>query len=199
MIGDDLYLDVLINESRAAEGQARPLTSQEINAFFAHEVHHLAYDRLLETKRQSLHLTASEERAWGLLAALMKEGSATYLVNGNSDLEKLRRQPELKSDFEQIDRLLPALQALLASILSGDMSAEEIEAQEAGFTGNKLHVMGAVLLDQVKKSDGKQGIFHCMRDPRILLRSYNRSAAKSPGTFQFDPGLATRLGSIGDR
>jgi hypothetical protein len=199
VIGDDLYLDVLISEYRAAAGKGTPLTGEEVNRFFAHEVHHLAYDRELQTWRRTLHLADHETKVFDLLAALLKEGSATYLVNGDSDLGRLKGQSELANDFADVDRLFPAFQRLLETALSHQPSSEALVVQETAFSGNKLHVLGAVILDFVKKSGGKQAIFACMRDPRSLLQIYNRSVVGSPASFRFDPELVRRVATMGDR
>jgi hypothetical protein len=196
-IEDQLYFDVLITAWRASRGTSPPMTPAEVVEFFAHETHHLGYGRILDRKRDSLHLSPAEAQAWDFLVAVMMEGSATLLINGHERLDELAKQSDVRPYLAKVPELLPAMQNVLNSALKGPMPEEDYAQASSAFFDMGYHATGAVLLAAIEKKRGLPGVMDVMADPRRLLAAYNDCASESTLAFKFEPALAERVAHIG--
>ena len=117
------YMDMLVMSfSRARRGEPF-ISKEEITDYFAHEMHHVGFSAQMDRLRSSLTLDEVSERALGFVAGLTSEGSATYLVNGHRDIEKIKERRSCAEFFAMGDDLLRLCDEILKSILNGEMES----------------------------------------------------------------------------
>jgi hypothetical protein len=192
-LDEGIYIDLLCDAWRARD---HPMTSPEMVEFFAHEAHHTGYDRILERKRERLHLTESQTRAWNFLVNVLMEGSATLLINAHGSWAELERIGHIQPDLARLPELLPKAQNVLRESLDGAMTDQQYEVAVSEFFGEGYHATGARLLFVIQEAKGKAAVFRVMDDPRILPAVYNECAGSE--TFRFNPRLAERLEKLGE-
>jgi hypothetical protein len=197
-IDDQLYFDVLISAWRASLGKSVSVSPAGVVEFFAHETHHLGYGQILDHKRDSLTLTPAEAQAWSFLVATMMEGSATLLINGHERLSDLEKQPDVSPYLAKVPDLLPDMQNILRSALTGPMPEESYANAASPFFDMGYHATGAVLLAAIEKKRGLAEVMEVMADPRRLLTAYNECASESTVAFKFDSELAKRVARLGE-
>jgi hypothetical protein len=198
--GDEIYFDVLATSFRESAGGAPYPSPDEQIAFFAHEVHHLGYGPVLEREKQTLVLDPDESLAFDLLASLLAEGSATYLINARRDLAVLARDPAYAEPLSHVDDLLATVASALSGLLSHRLDGEAYEKAIAPLTGNGFHVSGAQLLAAIDREGGLEAVLAVMRRPRILLVAYDRAArGLGPAAWTFPDSLADRVARLGSR
>ena len=195
-LADGIYIDLLSDAWRSRENGA-PMSPQEMVEFFAHEMHHVGYDEILQRRRQHMHLAGGEEQAWSFLTAIAMEGSATLLINAHGSWAELKKQDHIRADLPRLPQLLPEMQSLLQRTLEGKISDMDYQAAESDFFGEGYHVTGARVLYVIEQVQGKAGVMKVMDDPRTLLSVYNACAAKSDESFRFDSPLAGKLETLG--
>jgi hypothetical protein len=191
-----IYIDLLSDAWRSREKNA-PMTPQQMVEFFAHEMHHVGYGKILDSQKRRLHLVGGEEQPWSFLTALMMEGSATLLINAHGSWSELETQDHIKADLVRLPHLLPEMQTLLLRTLNGEMNDQEYQTAIADFFGEGYHATGARLLSVIEEVQGKSGVLRVMDDPRKLLTVYNECAAKTTEPFRFDTQLAKALERLG--
>ena len=157
-IGNDIYFDVLATSYRAAHRNEAYPSDEEILDYFAHEWHHVLYGSALAAQRARLKKTTA---AYDLLESLLLEGSATYFINLHRDLSRMK-------EIEHVDEVLKSLDDAIAK---GD-------AAGGAFPGNAFHAAGAAMLAEIERAFGNATVRRVMLDPRLLLVTYNRAAAK---------------------
>jgi len=195
-----IYFDLLITSYRSAARDQPPPTVSLIETFFAHELHHIALETIIGRKRKQLKLNPKDEKIFNFLQTIVAEGSATYFINANRDIDQLRSDPEYAAHLADENALLlqtsEAARALLTASEIDDARYQEITA---GLLGAGWHSVGAVMFSVIEKQLGTSEAFEVMRDPRRLLTVYNRATAtdKTSSHFRFDPSLTTRLASLG--
>jgi Putative zinc dependent peptidase (DUF5700) len=203
--GNEIYFDVLATSFKETAGAGPYPGPEEQIAFFAHEIHHLGYGPLLEDERRQLALDPDESRIYDLLASLLAEGSATYLINARRDLAVLEKDPTYREPLSRADELLRIVASVLSDLLAHRLDAEGYEKAIAPLTGNGFHVAGAGMLAAVDRSGGLEAVLEVMRRPRTLLVAYDRAvrATKAPGAadaaWTFPDDLARRVAELGDR
>lgn len=193
---EGIYIDLLADMWRSRD-HSNPMSSQQIVEFFAHETHHIGYGRILDQKRQSLHLTGGQPQAWNFLVDVLMEGSATLLINAHGSWAELESADHIKPDLARLPKLLPEAQSILQQTLSGTMSDQQYQQAASDFLGEGYHATGARLLYVIQEVRGKQGVLRVMDDPRSLLTVYNQCAAEKGEPFRFDPQLAKQMETLG--
>jgi hypothetical protein len=199
--GDEIYFDVLATSFKASAGGAAYPAPDEQIASFAHEVHHMGYGPVLETERRRLAFDPDEDRAYTLLASLLAEGSATYLINARRDLAVLARDPAYSELLGRADALLQTVATVLSELLAHRLDAEGYEKAIAPLTGNGFHVAGAKLLSVVDRGGGLDAILEVMRRPTQLPAAYDRALRRTePGASSpFSGELARAIARMGER
>ena len=198
--GDEIYFDVLATSYRASNGELQYPTPPQIVEYFAHETHHVGLSQILNRTRQHLRLDARGQRAFLFLTALIMEGSASYLINGHRSLEVMRRDPQFAENLRKGGELLRLCEQVLQSVLENGLEGEAYEKATAPFLGSGWHSAGATMLAVIDEVGGLRAVMRVLRDPRKLLISYNRAAAKlkpTSGLMPFDSELAKKVSLLG--
>ncbi len=188
-----IYFDVLVTSVRS---QNRYPTPSEIVEYFAHEMHHVGLEQILEGQKRGLHLDEAGERALGLVSGLVAEGSATYLINGHRDLAAMRVAPSIAAPGTDGERLA-TVERVLTGVLENGWDAHAYDGAMMQLAGNALHMTGATMLDAIWRAEGRAGVMVVMRDPRQLLSRYDASVAATTDAFRFPEPLARRIASLG--
>ena len=198
--GGNIYVDVLALSYRAQAGGAPYPAARELVEMFAHEIHHLGMRPVLARRLNGLHMTPFEQRAFETLAALVMEGSATYLIDARGDLAALRADPTYATYLADPDRLVARLEELLSAIVNRGLAGEAYEQAIAPLWGSGFHGAGALMLDAVWRDGGRKAVMTVVSDPRLLFSAYNAAAARLSGgrpLRRIDASLAARLSVIG--
>lgn len=198
--GDEIYFDVLATSYRAANGALQYPSPSQIGEYFAHELHHIGLSQIFNRTRRHLRLNNQEQLAFDLLTALVMEGSASYLINGQRSLEVMRHDPQFRENLKESDELLELSEQVLRSVLENNLHGEEYEKATTPFLGSGWHSTGAFLLAAIDRADGLLSVMRILRDPRELLVAYNQAISKLktyPERHKFDTGLAKRVSSLG--
>lgn len=192
-----IYIDLLDDLWRSKE-HSEPMTQQEMAEFFAHETHHVGYGRILDAKREQLHLQGGQVQAWNFLVDVLMEGSATLLINAHGSWADLEGQRHIQPDLARLPKLLPEAQEVLQRSMDGKLSEQEYQTAVSDFFGEGYHATGAKLLYVIEEVRGRAGVLAVMDDPRSLLAVYNQCAEVKGEPFRFNPELARRLKTMGE-
>jgi hypothetical protein len=194
-IGDSsIYFDIVVM-SRAAQRrpQARAFDQHLIRGFVAHEFHHLAVGRL--HRRLGLReLDESDRWALGMLGALVEEGSATYFIDWDGDLESHRQDPDFARYLGDLPSWYAAVERMLTEITTGLVASEEsFEELTSVMLGNSYHAVGASMFAAIDRTLGRDAALDVVGDPRLLLRTFNEASA----SYRFSESLAVAVADIG--
>lgn len=189
-----IYVDVLTTSCRAP---GRTVTPETVTAYFAHEMHHVGLEQIIERRERTLHLDSASRRAMELLHGLVMEGSASYLINGHRDLAAMRKDPAFAAPGTDPERMA-LVERILSGVLEEHWSASQFDGAMADLSGNALHITGAVMFDAIWRAGGRTAVMGVLEDPRLLLVRYDDSVRGRPGAFQFASGLARRVTSLGE-
>ena len=192
-LGEDIYFDVLATSYRVSLGRMPYPSAAEITEFFAHEAHHVGLEPIIERTRSGLALTAPNRKVFDIVTMLVSEGSATYFINAHRDLERMRRDPQYAEHLRDTDGLLATFERILAGALDGSLAGEALEAAQTPLVGSGFHSAGAVMLDAIMQSAGRDAVMRVLRDPRRLLVDYNAARRGRP----FAAALADKLARLG--
>ena len=198
--GDEIYFDVLATSYRAAKGALQYPSPSQIVEYFAHELHHIGLSQILNRRRRHLQMNNQEQLAFDFLTALVMEGSASYLINGQRSLEVMGRDPQFTENLKKGDELLKLSEQVLRSVLENNLDGEAYEKATTPFLGSGWHSAGALMLAAIDRADGLRSVKRILRDPRKLLVAYNQAISKLktyPEHHGFDTGLAKRVSSLG--
>ena len=189
---DGIYID-LLQDAWKAKDTSTVMTPHEMVLFFAHETHHVGYGRILDQKKNALHLSPGQEQAWSFLTSILMEGSATLLINAEGSWSELETADHIKPDLARLPTLLPKAQEIFRRSLQNNLSKQDFEEAESNFTGEGYHATGAKLLYVIQKARGKKAVLEVMDHPQSLLKIYNQCAAEINEPFRFDPITASAL------
>lgn len=189
-----IYFDVLTTSCRAPR---RVLTAESVTEYFAHEMHHVGLEQIIERREQTLHFDSASRRAMELLHGLVMEGSASYLINGHRDLAAMRRDPAFAAPGTDRERM-ELVERILSGVLEGHWTATQFDEAMTGLSGNALHITGAEMLDAIWQAMGRDAVMAVLEDPRLLLARYDDSVRTRPGAFRFSSGLARRVARLGE-
>ncbi len=198
--GGNIYIDVLALSYRAQAGGAPYPAARELVEMFAHEIHHLGMRPVLARRLNGLNMKPFEQRAFETLAALVMEGSATYLIDARGDLAALRADPTYATYLADPDRLVARCEELLSAIINRGLAGDAYEQAIAPLWGSGFHGAGALMLDAVWRDGGRKAVMHVVSDPRLLFAAYNAAAARLSGgrpLRRIDASLAAKLSVIG--
>jgi hypothetical protein len=194
-----LYFDVLASSFKAAQGGPAYPSDAEIVEYFAHEVHHVALERIIRRRWSRLRFRPHERRAADFLRSVVLEGSASYLINGHRNLAAMRGNPMFGLE-EDNSRILADFEQTLQRLLDPATSAAGAEAAVARFAGNRYHAAGSLMMDAIYQADGMRGARSVMADPRSLLVRYRKAATRSGHAAVWVPekSLAQRVSRLGE-
>jgi hypothetical protein len=198
--GGNIYFDVLAMSYRSARGTAEPYAGPEtVSRFFAHEAHHLGLGSILEELARELDFDPPEERAFELLRGLVMEGSATYLINADRSLERMRADPQFTEPLGRGLELLGVVESVLGDILDRGLAGEELDRALAPMLGAGWHTAGALLLEPIDRAYGLPTVMAVLEDPRQLIGTYNGALERLGREGKpFDAAIARRLTRLGE-
>lgn len=197
---DRLYLDVLAYSYRDRRQGTFPADA-ELTRTMAHEMHHIGYDQYLSRQAHALRMNESEELIFGFISGLLSEGSATYLISEDRDLDRMRQKRTYAEYLARDGELMSRSEEVLRGILEGELRTRaDYEAATADMLGNWTHATGSLMLSVIDEGSGLERVMEVVADPRRLLDEYNRAATTlgpKAGVHIFDRGLAETVLHIG--
>lgn len=188
-----IYFDVLVTSHRS--GDHFPAPGQVVE-FFAHELHHVGMEAILDSRERRLRLDDEARRALDLVRGLVMEGSASYLINGHRDLAAMRIDPGLAAPGDDRERMA-RVERILSGVLESHWTDVQYERAMTDFTGNSLHMTGAAMLDAIWHAGGRKAVMAVLLDPRLLLGRYDETVARTTSSYRFPEDLAHRLAELG--
>ncbi len=195
-----IYIDVLVFSFRDRREQGSPSDTELINTI-AHEMHHLGYERFLRRTAENASLSSRESLIFRFVSGLLTEGSATYLISEDRNIEGMRAKRGYSGYLEDETGLLAATEDIIRSILNGEVdSKEEYEEAAAALLGNWFHSAGSYMLTVIDDAGGLEAIRQVLADPKRLLFEYNRvahCASLDSPFYCFDDLVAERVLRIG--
>jgi hypothetical protein len=200
--GDRIYVDLLMLSFLDGMGR-RPYDAEtNLLEFFAHEMHHLGFSQIKAERRAALDLDNREELAFGLLSSVVSEGSATYLINGHRDFQRvLAGSGSISRLADQGDELLASCGRVLSALQAGEITdREQYDAATDFLLGSGAHAAGALMLSRIDRGSGLDTIMAVVDDPRRLLIEYNRAVGRiesREGFHSFEPELAASVAALG--
>jgi len=196
-----IYIDVLVFSFRDRREQGFPSDTELINTI-AHEMHHMEYDRFLSRIAPNASLDGRESLIFRFVSELLTEGSATYLISEDRNIDGMRAKRGYSGFLEDENGLLAATEDIIRSIHNGEVdSEEEYEEITAELLGNWFHSTGSYMLSVIDEAVGLEIIRQVLAEPTRLLFEYNQAAhsmsSDSP-VYRFDDMVAERVLRIGD-
>jgi hypothetical protein len=165
-------------------------------------MHHLGLSQIRAEHRAVLDLDTRENLAYGLLSSVVSEGSATYLINGHRDFQRvLAGSGSISRLAGEGDGLLASCGRVLSALQAGEITdREQYDAATDFLLGSGAHTAGALMLSRIDRGSGLDTIMAVVADPRKLLIEYNRAVGRieSREAFHsFDPELAASVAVLG--
>jgi hypothetical protein len=200
---NSIYMDLLLMSfSKTRRGE--PLISRkEVVAYFAHEMHHVGFHSLMDRLRGSLTLEKRGERALVFISGLVAEGSATYLINGDRNIENIKEGKSYAKFFEMDGGLLRLCDEVLRAILDREIeNDDEYFVATRPLLGMGFHAAGSLMMHVIDRGSGLESIKKILEDPRLLLQEYNSAVEKiqsSPatdGVYRFDEETTERIAEL---
>lgn len=149
----------------------------------AHEMHHIglgSVSKRYEPKIASLQAAAKRVAEW---MGAFGEGEAMLAAAGGPDVDPVATaSQELKDNWERGKREFNAdlekVSDFFLQVLSGKLQGDAIEQKGSEFFGlqGPWYTVGYKMAVMVEKRYGRAALIECMRDPRLLLVSYNAGA-----------------------
>lgn len=194
------YMDLIVTSfSRMRRGELF-MSGQEITAYFAHEMHHVGFMDQMERLENTLILEERGERALRFVTGLVSEGSATYLINADRDIESIRTGRSYAKYFAVDGGLLNLCERILAHILDGEIASEdEYSLATRPLLGMGFHSAGSLMIHVIDSGSNLEAVMKVIEDPRLLLQEYEKAAQKvraDPGAdpvYRFDGDVIERF------
>ncbi len=152
----------------------------------AHELHHIGFASVEARLGQPQEGRSVELKAAVNWLSAFGEGFAMLAAAGGPDVDPQRYSDEQdrarwRKDMANFNEDLGKLDKFFLDILDGRLAGEE-KIDEAGsvFYGSQgpWYTVGYKMAALVEKHEGRAALIRCMEDPRLLLKEYNRLAAK---------------------
>lgn len=190
--GECIYVDVLVYGHRGRRSGEFPDAAAIIRTV-AHEMHHVGYGPYLHRRADSLALDGPEALLWDLLAGLMTDGSATYLISMDRDFRRMRETEPYRGYLADPGALVATADGLMTAVLDGRIpTGRDYEEAMADLVGSWFHSTGSFLLATIDEAFGDERIRAVVEDPRRLPAEYNRAVRwlDRPGLPTFDDAVA---------
>lgn len=153
----------------------------------AHELHHVGYGTVCPTKRtgediarlpKNVRTALTYMRAFGEgFAMLAAAGGADAHPHKTSDVNERARWDR---DVANFDHDLRKVEKFFLDVLANRLSAEQISETVAPFYGEQgaWYTVGWKMSVVIEKILGRRALVAAMCDPRELVATYNRAAAR---------------------
>jgi hypothetical protein len=198
----NIFMDVLNMSFSCDNRKENFISDKEIMNYFAHEMHHIGYSNLRKRQYDNLILDDNETRALGFISGLLSEGSATYLISWNKDIDVMKNR--YRKFFDMGDGLLDICSQILESIFQGKIkNVDDYSLATRPLLGMGYHAAGSRMIHIIYQAGGLKPIMKIMEDPRTFVVEYNNAAKnvmqnpESDKQYLFDSDLAIRVSKIG--
>jgi len=162
-----------------------PLQSPEVvENILVHELHHIGYGSAFpEASAQAAIQTMPEgtRQAYGWISAF-GEGFAMLAAAGGPEVHPHRFSPtedraRWDRDVAHFDQDLRKVEAFLLAVAQGHLQAEAAQTQGMAFFGiqGPWYTVGWRMAVTIERAYGRPMLLNCMRDPRLLLPTFNRA------------------------
>jgi hypothetical protein len=163
------------------------VTQAEFENTLAHELHHIGFGTVCPTTQTKDELSRLPKNRQPVLTytRAFGEGFAMLAAAGGSDAHPhaASKQPERARwdrDVAHFDADLRRVERFFLDVLANRLSEEQIGAAVAPFYGEQgaWYTVGWKMGVVIEKTLGRQALIAAMCDPRELLATYNRTAAR---------------------
>jgi len=179
-------------------------TPEVVENILVHELHHIGYGSAFPAAPAKAALEALPEgtrRAYDWIGAF-GEGMAMLAAAGGPDVHPHAVSPtedraRWDQDMAQFDSDLRKVEAFLLAVAQGRLQAEAAQAQGMSFFGiqGPWYTVGWRMAVTIEKAFGRPVLLDCMKDPRLLLPTFNRAVqARKETRAGWSPELLRVLG-----
>lgn len=153
----------------------------------AHELHHIGYGSSCPSKQTSDEISKLPQNAQTVITWIgaFGEGFAMLAAAGSPDIHPHAvSNPEERvrwdRDVANFNADLKKVEKFFLDILEGRLTGDEIQKTGFSFFGAQgaWYTVGWKMAVLIEKTYGRAKLIECMCDPRKLLPTYNKAAAK---------------------
>jgi hypothetical protein len=178
-------------------------TPEKVENTLVHELHHIGYgsafpaapakaalEALPEGRRQACHWIGAFGEGMAMLAAAGGPDIHPHAVSPAPD------RARWDHDVAQFDADLRKVEAFLLALAQGRLQGEAAQAQGMAFFGvqGPWYTVGWRMAVTIERAFGRPVLLDCMRDPRLLLPTFNRAArARKEPCATWSPDLLQAL------
>ncbi|HOR00156.1 MAG TPA: hypothetical protein PLJ35_15185 [Anaerolineae bacterium] len=163
----------------------------------AHELHHIGVEGLWQGQFEAPHLAPGQHLALEFVGLLLGEGSATRLISGAP--EEPEGVAQWQGHMAHLDALFARAEDLLRRTWAGEIDEATFQAEVPSFLQGYMgeaYAVGYVMVERILAALGSAAVLACLREPRRTLAVYNEAAARTPGAYRFDEGLAGAVAGL---
>lgn len=158
--------------------------SEVVENILVHELHHIGYGSAFPSAPAKAALAALPEgprQAYNWISAF-GEGMAMLAAAGGPEVHPHAVSPapdrdRWDHDVAQFDADLRKVEAFLLALAQGRLQGDAAQAQGMAFFGvqGPWYTVGWRMAVTIERAFGRAALLDCMRDPRLLLPTFNRA------------------------
>ncbi len=179
-------------------------TPEVVENILVHELHHIGYGSAFPSAPAKAALKALPEGtrlAYDWISAF-GEGMAMLAAAGGPDVHPHAVSPaedraRWDRDMAQFDPDLRKVETFLLAVAQGRLQVEAAQTQGMAFFGiqGPWYTVGWRMAVTIEKAFGRAVLLDCMKDPRLLLPTFNRAVqARKEACAVWSPELLRVLG-----
>jgi len=170
-VGNDITLD-LEHISKSLD---------KVASTIAHELHHIAFNGILESKLLSRQLPANKYLLAELVGGLMGEGIAYYCVGGDPETGHVGYEDtsNYQNDLKKWKSYFTEVNAVMLKLLNNELNTKEFfewVSKHMSKTFGAINMVGIKTVEAVYRTKGDKGILEVIADPAVYIREYNNAA-----------------------
>lgn len=181
-----------------------PLKSPEkVQNILIHEMHHIGYGSSFPVASAKAAIQALPEgarQAYDWISAF-GEGFAMLAAAGGPEVHPHAVSPaedraRWDRDLARFDADLREVEAFLLAVAQGQLAEEDAQKQGMAFFGRQgpWYTVGWRMAVTIEQAFGRPALLDCMRDPRLLLPTFNRAVeARKEALATWSPDLLRAL------
>lgn len=162
----------------------------------AHELHHIGVEGLWQGQFEDAPLLPGRRLALEFVGLLLGEGSATFLISGAP--QEPQGVAQWQGHMGRLDDLFGRAEGLVRRAWAGELDEAAFQAELPSFLDGYIgeaYAVGYAMVRRIHDALGRDAVLAALGDPRCTLALYNQAAARIPGAYRFDEGLAAEVAS----
>ncbi|ACR79549.1 DUF5700 domain-containing putative Zn-dependent protease [Kosmotoga olearia] len=170
-VGNDITLD-LEHISKSLD---------KVASTIAHELHHIAFNGIVENTLLSGQLPANKNMLAELIAGLAGEGIAYYCVGGDPEkgLIGFEDNPDYQSDLKRWKSYFQEVNDVMLKLLNDELTTEEFfgwASKHMSKTFGAINMVGIKTIEAIYRAGGDGEVLGVVENPAIYVRVYNNAA-----------------------